>query len=580
MPTVAKRKSTKKALPPQSPKKVEVSSPPTEVKVVKNLTPIIYPEFRIEEMVGEKAITYETMRQILGWESEPEYTARMLQNNPSLKPEEAVFGDKVQWLFKDVEGNKVVCWNNSTNRPFDESHARRLGQDMLNLNWAGELTMPTLQEFTYGGDVPYIMRDGTVVNPGAIILLTEGTVNGETLIVGRSGQVESGQHRGVGFMFAVQLWRGKDKAHWLTKWPEEPVLESIIVFGVSESVKVLQTLDNVKPRTLSDVFYTSELYRTLSNPERKECSRMLDNAVTLLWKRSDATQGSEWEKFQTHSTSKNFLDRHPKLLECVQTLFTLNKERSLSTMRLSAGQCAAMLYFMGSSDSDVNTYRTLDPQPHEKVLNWDRWDRAVEFWKTLSQYKPAALTQETQKMSPIVYELGILVDEDTGAGGRFSEKVCILAKAWELWKDNQPFTEDDIHPKYVEAADGKHLDDWPIFGGIDLGDGKDHSKKKEAVPTEEEKEEAKAKARKKFILEQTKKLSEAKAAKKAKEAETVANIDPTEVMRKRLKAAEEKKNGQAPTPTPKTGGLGTAPTPSPKAGPSGPTPRPKIIRKQ
>ena len=67
------------------------------------------------------------------------------------------------------------------------------------------------------------------------------TVNGETIIVTRYADVDSGQHRGIGFLFACQIWEKGDIWNGIDPrklWPEMPTMECIIVYGVSSSPRV------------------------------------------------------------------------------------------------------------------------------------------------------------------------------------------------------------------------------------------------------------------------------------------------------------------------------------------------------
>jgi hypothetical protein len=216
-------------------------------------------------------ITVAKGKEILLWEAEKEYAARVKASNPAYKDVEITFPKEFPAHFRDEEGNLVRCWNNCKNRWFDEPRARLYAQEILQRNWAGPSTFP--------GE----------------------TVNGETIVIGRTGIVLSGQHRLIGLVLAFQMWLGKNKLHWQKYWQEEPFLESLIVTGVSEHPCIVRTLDNVKSRTLADTLYTSEVFdgltlpeangetqRTLRPKERMELARMLDSAVDLLWKRTGA----------------------------------------------------------------------------------------------------------------------------------------------------------------------------------------------------------------------------------------------------------------------------------------------------
>ncbi len=482
--TAKKGGKSKIPLPPPPPPEPEVEDETEGLEeldedvAISGEKPIIYPKLGIWYCYlggKEGPINIALAKKILGWESEAEYIQRV--TSTMTDKEKAKVNVKFKdYLLVDETGEKVKCWNNDKNRPFAEAHSRKLAQDILNRQWAGPSTM--------AGE----------------------TVNGETIIISMTGRVTSGQHRLVAEVLAHQMWEGKNKNHWLSLWPTPPVIESLVAVGVSDSPKVIQTLDNTKPRTLSDTFYTSEIFQSLAPSEKRECSRMLEKAVEFLWVRSGAGTGTNsFSKYQTHSESRGFLDRHPKLLDCVTHLFGENKERSVSALKLSPGQCAGVLYVMGSSATDGDVYRNQET-PSEEVIDWECWKDACNFWSLLSNSKDPQLDHVRKA-------LGNLVDEDTATGGRIVEKFCVLAKAWNAYRDGISLSEEELALEYVTRDDGKHLDEWPDFGGIDIGPK--HKEPDAAPPTEEEIQKRKEEERQRHFAEMKKKLAANKAKKAA-----------------------------------------------------------------
>jgi hypothetical protein len=159
--------------------------------------------------------------------------------------------------------------------------------------------------------------------------------------------------------------------------------------------------------------------------------------------------------------------------------------------------------------------RNLDT-PTGQFLVWDRWDKACEFWALLIQKKNSPL-------EPIRIALGNLVDLGSGASGRLSEKLVLLAKAWEWFLTGEPIPE-EFSLKYWTTADGvKHLDEWPDFGGIDLGEPEDKRKAHEPTPEE---------------------LQAIKDKKRKEEADRIAKL----IRERRANAKYEKATGEkAPT---------------------------------
>lgn len=359
---------------------------------------------------------------IMDWETEEQYQQRKVAE---------LGGELTHYLYGDVfhctdeDGKKVRCWNNANNRSFDEGWCEYLIDMILNGVWAGPLMMP--------GE----------------------TINGETIRISRYARVLSGQHQMTACKLAnqrLQKDRTKlgieeaDLKYPAWKGHKECVIETLVVTGLSEDERILRTIDYVKPRTVADMLFTMPLFRENKPVERKEMTRMSASAIDTLWQRTD-TKG-----YKTHPEVVGFLERHKRLLKCVEHLFVLNKGgkddgRRISKLRLSAGTCAALCYLMGSSGpkTDGDAYRNSFP-PNEKDLDWSLWDKAKEFWVYLAD-------SDEEAFEPVRHALGRLVDSTTesednlGLGGRIQEKLAILAAAWERWKDfkeGTPFDDDDL----------------------------------------------------------------------------------------------------------------------------------------
>ncbi len=485
---------------------------------------VIYPHLIVNGIVippESCIITVAKMAKLLGWETEPEYTTRMLKEFPDMKPEAAMYGS--DYLLRDVNGYKVRCWNNCRNRPFDEGHAKKLAQDLLQRNWAG-FVASELKWYELHKDLASTKDWLGKLNGKGEVQLPEMTINGETIIIGRTGQVESGQHRGVALMLAEQI-RLKQKGRWEANWPDEVILESLVVCGVSESPKNIQTLDNVKPRTLADIFYTSPLFNDLEVMERRECSRMLDRAVAFLWKRT----GMKQEMYQTHSESQAFVEAHIRILDCLAHIFQENKDRVISNLRLSAGECAGAMYLMGCCKSDGENYHIArkEGRVSEKSLNWETWDDAREFWVMLGK----DAKKDGSAPGPITKALTALVDIEDGSTGRAIEKYAILAKAWKLFLAKEEMTVEKLslsveNGDYIEKSDGTmqlNPDTDLDFGGIDLGpDTGQSSSAGESTDATEDIEAAKKKIRDERYALMQQKTAEKKAQKEAAQQPTVA----------------------------------------------------------
>lgn len=462
--------------------------------------PVVWDKLEVNEFstaVPRGPLTVAEMKEAMGWETEKEYQKRKVAEEGG-ELAHYIFGE--DYHCKNTLGEKVRCWKNLNNRPFDEKWCLDLIHTHLFGQWAGPHTIP--------GE----------------------TVNGETIRISKYNNVISGQHSMTSAILANEiLQRDRESGLDHPDSPKYPVwrkqgqvfLETIVVTGMSEDPRVLMTVDYVKPRTVADVFYTSGTFKDANRQDRKELCRVLAIACDFLWTRTDA------RGYRTHLEVVGFLERHPRLLQCVEHLFRLNRAtklggRRLSNLHLSAGQCAAVCYLMGCSVPDDDDgrygdeYRNMNPAPGEsgtddkgkKVeLVWSYWERSTEvdesgvlvttyhgkaadFWTLLTS------GPSEQDFAQVRKALGQLITSDKdnednmGMGGRLDEKLAILAKAWAVWKDHPedagaPFTEEDrayggslfltytdYGPDGKKLADGKiNLADVADFYGIDSPDG-------------------------------------------------------------------------------------------------------------
>lgn len=445
----------------------------------------VYPDLKAALFVADGAadgakgpITEEVAKKMLKWETEADFAKRLIAANPDLKPEQCLFGD--DFILRDEEGAKVRCWNNVGNRPFDEPHCRALAQSILTKRWADSRSGPDM------------------------------SINGETIVLTKTGRVDSGQHRLIAVILAAQIWR-KDPKRW-PLWTEAPSIESAVVVGVSENPRVTQTLDEVKPRSVSDVLYTSGHFAKLSTKHRQECSRMLQKSIEFLWKRTNGGgfgTGKDGSAYLTNAMAVDFLERHPTIEKLVKHLFDENADRGISLLRLSPGMMAGVCWLMGSSASDPAAYRKGMP-PKEKSLNWTRQAQAEAFFVQLvSDSKNLGTADGQGQLTPLVRALGTLVGDEDGLGGRTSEKLAILAKAWAVLaadpkakltdadvslKDR--YHDDELGQRHLLPDEAGYLNN---FGGCDLGERPAKAKTEDGedpADIEAAKEEAKAETQK------------------------------------------------------------------------------------
>ena len=514
MPTATPAKPAERPLA-QMPATLPASSNGTPAKQVQpqppeKVRPVIYPEERAEICKGANALVERDIDVILGWMTEQQYQARMMAEVPGTEAGAWTFGkgpDAV-YLLVDAEGNKVRCLNNLDNRPFDERWCKGLAQTILKFQWAGSITITELAEFVYGkkGMKPWTSPDGKVYQVGDLVQMSAGTINGSSMSISRTGRVESGQHSGCALKLANQMYRAAPRGTY-PEWDAYlekhstrhdwkggvpgPVLETILVTGLSEDRRVLMTVDNCKPRSTMDVLYTSEIFQKHREQpaKRQELSRMLAACGSFFWKRTKR-QG-----YETHAEFMQMVQDHPKLIKCVEHLFAENADGTkqvggkktggylISNLGLSAGQAACLCYLMGCSASDGDAYRNGKPAPREKGLDWSRWDRAKDFWSLIGGHDGFKPVRDIMQQK-LVHVGGDVVELSGGLGQ--ASKLAVLAKAWAVWHtEGRQFTDLDVaeggclHLHYTAARTeqvgdkvvehpASLVEDAADFGGVDV----------------------------------------------------------------------------------------------------------------
>lgn len=419
---------------------------------------IVYPEVVANVCQGDTAISVSDCKQLLGWEEEGE----------------TKFGS--EYLLKDNYGNKIRCSNNVTNRPLYRAVLDGLVQEHLRRRWK---------------------------------------FNGEPIIIGETGLILNGQHTMISLILAAQTWE-QEKEKWQEYWTTEPTMEKMVISGISESDDTVNTMDTCKPRSLADVIYRSEFFATLPTSDRKQCSRITDYAIKLMWYRTGACLDA-WAPRRTHSESLDFMNRHPKLLACVKHIFEENGDENKIGAYLPPGNAAGLLYLMGCSASDAEPYR-LAANPSEDSLNWDNWGKACDFW--------VMLAGADKSMGAIRDTLAYMNEEREG-GSSPAEKWAVIAQAWNTFIEGNPITKDDLILEYDTDPETltKQLVEHPTVGGIDLGNPKEIDEEKiiAADPSEKEIQEAAAKIHKIKAPAKEKKTKKALVPSKAGEEWTIGD---------------------------------------------------------
>jgi hypothetical protein len=372
-------------------------------------------EFENEPIIVEKA------KELLGWEE--------------------VDDKSEDYLFHDKNKKKIRCTNNVRNRPIYRSVLNALQQEHLKKRWQ----------------------------------LKPQDINCEPIIIGRTGLLLNGQHSLISLVLAVQEWENR-KDKW-PAWKKTPFMAKLIVYGCSEDDKIVNTMDTCKPRSLADVVYRSNYFDSLSDrKERRHIARIADYAVRILWERTGGADAFTVRR--THAEALNFIERHPRLLRCVEEIHKLDKNKRLSR-HIGGGYAAGLLYLMATSTSDEKKYIAIGC--NESVLKWTHWTKAKTFWRLLSE------NTDTQAKR-VVAKLAAVNENAQGPPMKFLACVCVLA--WNRYVDDKPIRDRDLAlPTDRDDTGRVFLEEYPVVGGIDFGCSKDAVEHRTPEIPEEELEE-------------------------------------------------------------------------------------------
>ena len=372
----------------------------------------------VDGVPHKPAITAQLAREWLGWEEETPSTT--FGSNYLLK-----FGDR-----------KIRCSNNNSNRPFRNALYEKYKQEHLRNNWK---------------------------------------VNGETIIIGQTGEVISGQHTLIGLIGASEEYLS-NPSKYVEYWKTEPTLSKFVTFGIVEDDEVVNTIDTGKERGLDDVIYRQHLFPGLNPKNQQVCARMAKKAVQMLWDRTKA-KNDAWGLRHTMGEYTKFLEDHIRLLQCVTHIWEEDSEGKIKQYT-NPGNAAGLLYLMGCSTTEKMTYYGAD-HPNESLLDWSNWDKACEFW--------VKLAQNAESMVSVKHAYA-----QRGEQGPISsrERWGMLINAWMFYEQGEKFTPEDIMvlTDFDEVSNTRNIIDHPSIGGIDLAD--------ESLTTEVEIEERKQEVKK------------------------------------------------------------------------------------
>lgn len=366
---------------------------------------VIYPAYDVvlyctdEDKQFHPPMTADDAKEILGWTLQPK--------------------DRNSYLLLDRYGERISCYHNLHNRPFNSGLAHDWMLEILNGNWR---------------------------------------LNGETIILDKYGDVQDGQHRLIGLIWAVQEWekdhkKPDDERRW-KHWDSEPTIETLVFCGIEADDATVNTIGVGKPRTLEDALARCSWFAALPESSRLTVAKAARYAVKFLQYRT--AQESRDTAKRSHSEAFAFIERHSKILDCVKFIHEENDGNKISSL-VPLGYAAGMLYLMAASATDDEQYRAIN---NESCVDWSRWDEAQEFWVKLANVHTA--------LEP----LADCLDEDfvKVAGGKFGLdlKTGLCLKAWNLYSEGQKVTKSKIAMEQDEQDGVLILTENPSCGGIDI----------------------------------------------------------------------------------------------------------------
>lgn len=393
---------------------------------------MVYPEIECRVLTPDNPLTFADAKEWLGWE-EP------IDDEEFEDPDIFMFGKGI--VLHAVQG---------VQRAIMPGLYERYAMEILHGNWAG------MQE--------------------------DETPNGETIVVGQYGHVLDGDHRLLGLCRAVEMYiENPDKFPFWTE-KGEPYLTTVIISGISEKPRVLNTFNTGKVRSLSDAIHTSGLFRDFSKKEMKKICKAADFAIKTLWDHIGVIHAYGPRK--SHAEALDFVLRHPKLIECVKSCFA--EEPSLSETGVSTGAMAALLYLMAASKTNPRKkngigYYQVDA-PSEKQIDFALYNKAEEFMIKFAQgddkFKALynCILNLTEQEDGKTYGIFRTIDRNI-----LYEKTCLIFKTWKQYVENQPITLKTIGLRYKIDEEGeKFLNEEVTVAGIDLG-----ITRKEEIPEDE-----------------------------------------------------------------------------------------------
>ena len=342
-------------------------------------------------------ITEEEAKVLLGWETPAE-------------------GKKFDdFVLKDAEKNQVRLKNNTNNRPFDRTNCDRIVNEFLR---------------------------GTFAFNGAVSVFDD------------KGHVVSAAHRLTALILANQIYRA-NPSEWkgYGHGKDGITMPTILVTGIKSKHEIADTVDTGKSRSLPDVIFRHKRFAKVSTKVQKTLAKELGVALRLVWLRTGGGMVSDAPKFP-HTKAMEFLKKHPKLQEALETLYGEEAPAEGKTIKqyLSLGYAAGLMYLMATSKTKEGG-----------EVDFRLWDKAEKFWITFA----SGVAETSGDLFNVLRSK--LLDISTTAQGR-DERCGTVIKAWELWlAGTKEAKKADLTVKKRKNDNGKTaLAEEPRLGGLDV----------------------------------------------------------------------------------------------------------------
>lgn len=374
--------------------------------MAKSLRKVVFDKVSMKMYMGDKALTVEEAKKLIGWQSE--------------KDSPKAFGD--DFKFKDKEGTKIRLDNCETNRPFRKGLALTYANDILRNKWA---------------------------------------FNGETIVFDVRNNCQSGQHRLCGFIMAEQIRKASPKI-W-ADYGSRGVLtiECIVIHGISDEDAVVDTLDIGQKRSLGDVIFRNRRFDEYDENEQKVLANVLGNAVRVVWLCIGGQTVTSAPKL-LHSVALDLVEEHPRLLECVEHIFSEDGGADkLIRSSISLGNAAGLMYLMAASKTKTAKY----DEDGASALDSSLWEKAETFWKSLAQGG-----DDIKKGHPIFTLKAFLTGQSASGGYERDEILAAVKLAWVAYiEDKKLAGVADLKPGHVtDKKTGKKVLLMPYMGGLDV----------------------------------------------------------------------------------------------------------------